>query len=299
MGANNSFTNIIEGMGPINRLTIEPEKLSKLDNIQSERIKNLLFAHFPKKKSLEIIRYNKRIQNILNLDIKDYKEQFEKFSSIEIEIIPNKNQIGEFINMYDIEDYYHIYFNDRKKESHRNYLIKNDIVSNIRVVIDYQVKSFHKLFDNCSCVKSINFKRFNRNTINNMSYMFSKCSSLKEIIFSGFNTENVTNLSHMFDCCSSLKELDLSKFNTSNVTDMSYLFNECESLSKLNLNSFNTSKVMDMSYMFHANKSLKELNLSNFNTRKVVDMSFMFRLCTSLTKLNISNFNTSNLINMS
>ena len=43
------------------------------------------------KKKLEIVRWNKKIQNRLNLDIKDYKEYSEAFSSIEIEIIPKKD----------------------------------------------------------------------------------------------------------------------------------------------------------------------------------------------------------------
>ena len=52
----------------------------------------------PKKKKLEIVKYNKRIQNRLNLSIKDYKEYLETYSSIEIEIIPAKGKYGEFIN---------------------------------------------------------------------------------------------------------------------------------------------------------------------------------------------------------
>ena len=38
-----------------------------------------------KKKSLDIVKYNK---NIININIKDYKEYSEIYSSIEIEIKP-------------------------------------------------------------------------------------------------------------------------------------------------------------------------------------------------------------------
>ena len=38
-----------------------------------------------KKKSLDIIKYNKNIQKRINISIKDYKEYSEIYSSIEIE----------------------------------------------------------------------------------------------------------------------------------------------------------------------------------------------------------------------
>ena len=64
-----------------------------------------------------------------------------------------------------------------------------------KIIINYQVKSFEKLFYYCKCIESINFKMFSRNNINinNMSYMFYGCSSLKKINISNFNTSNVVN----------------------------------------------------------------------------------------------------------
>ena len=68
-----------------------------------------------KKKKLEIVKYNKRIQNRLNLNFKDYKEYSENFTPIEIEIIPARGKYGEFINIDENDKlYYHIYFNDNK-----------------------------------------------------------------------------------------------------------------------------------------------------------------------------------------
>ena len=51
----------------------------------------------PKKKKLEIVKYNKKVQNRLDLGVKDYKEYSETYSSIEIEIIPRI-----FINMVNL-----------------------------------------------------------------------------------------------------------------------------------------------------------------------------------------------------
>ena len=71
-----------------------------------------------------------------------------------------------------------------------------------KIIIDYQVKSFKGLFPRCECIESINFKKFYRNNITDMSGMFYKCSSLKELNINNFNTNNVTNMKYMFSGCS-------------------------------------------------------------------------------------------------
>ena len=86
-------------------------------------------------------------------------------------------------------------------------------MTKIKIIIDYQVQSFKKLFNYCKCIESINYKKFYRNNITDMSWMFYGCSSLKELNLNNFNTNNVTNMSCMFDGCSSLKELNLNNFN--------------------------------------------------------------------------------------
>ena len=142
--------------------------------------------------------------------------------------MPINNKYGEFINI-DNEDeiYYHIYFNDNKEEIKRKYFNKNDNVSKIKIIIDYQVKSFGHLFFDCKCIGYICFKKFYRSNINNMEGMFDGCSSLKELNLSNFNTNNVTKMGGMFFGCSSLKELNLSNFNTNNVTLMYEMFYGC------------------------------------------------------------------------
>ena len=72
----------------------------------------------------------------------------------------------------------------------------------IKIIIDYQIKSFKNLFNFCNCIESVNFKKFCGNNINNMSSMFCEYSSLKELYLNNFNTNNVTNMEAMFDGCS-------------------------------------------------------------------------------------------------
>ena len=85
--------------------------------IKSDYFLQLLFNNLSKRKSLEIIKYNKKIKERINISIKDYKEYSELYSSIEIEIIPVKNKYGKFIN-YKNEDkkYFHKYFNNNRKK---------------------------------------------------------------------------------------------------------------------------------------------------------------------------------------
>ena len=132
------------------------------------------------------------------------------------------------VNLEEDKKYIHIYLNDnKKKEIKITSLNKVDNISKISIIIDYQIKSFSKLFYCCKCIKSIKFKKFCRNNITNMSYMFDGCSLLKELNLHNFNTNNVIDMSYMFDGCSSLKELNLHNFNTNHVTDMSFMFDGC------------------------------------------------------------------------
>ena len=274
------------------------KKEADFKNIRSKYIKKKIFKNLSKNISLNIIKYNKFFQNQLDINMNDYKECLEKYTKIEIELIPFKNKFGKFINITNKEKYFHIYFNDNEEEIKRFNLIDEDKVFKIKIIIDYQIISFHELFSNCECIKSLNFKKFKRNNINKMSLMFSGCSSLKEIIFTEFNTNNVNSMRGMFYGCSSLKELNLSNFNTENVLDMSDMFSGCSSLKVLDLSNFNTKRVNDMSMMFFECSELKSINISSFDTNNVRNMSYMFSSCSSLKESNISNFDVNKVKDM-
>ena len=52
---------------------------------------------------------------------------------------------------------------------HEYYFEEEDKVTKIKIIIDYQVKSFKNLFNDCNYIESINFKKFYRN---NVKYLF-------------------------------------------------------------------------------------------------------------------------------
>ena len=89
-----------------------------LNKIRSNYILKRIFINLNKKKSLEVIQYNNKLQKKLNIEINDYMEYCENYSSIEIEIIPALNKYGKFINLHNKKDssYIHIYFNDSQKK---------------------------------------------------------------------------------------------------------------------------------------------------------------------------------------
>ena len=258
-------------------------------NIKNKYLLKLIFNYLKKEKLLNIIRYNKEIQNRLEININDYI----KCSKIEIEIIlweGEKYLPFDFINVNkEDEPYFHIYFDDSEKEI-KKYSLNKENVNKIKVIIDYEVKSLRKLFYLCYKNKKITFKKFHRYDIKDMGYMFGECQGLIELNLSNFNTNNVTDMSGMFYNCPYIKELNLTNFSTNQVNNMSRMFQGCKSLKKLNLSSFNTNNVTDMYLMFAFCESLENLNLSNFDTKNVVDMSKMFIYCFWLNEINISNF---------
>ena len=93
------------------------------ENLKSNFILKKIIDIIKKNKSLEIIKYNKKIQKRLNININNYKEYSQLYSSIEIELKPTDNIYGKFINIPDEEkEYYHIYFDNSIEEIKRNYL---------------------------------------------------------------------------------------------------------------------------------------------------------------------------------
>ena len=196
---------------------------SIFDNIKNRYILNHIFEYIPQKKCLSILKYNKVLQNKLNMGKKYYKDFFQ----IEIKIIPVQpvtKYINTFINIHSNKSYYHIYFNDEKEEIKRNYYHINDKVTKIKILIDYEVKIFLGLFEECNCIESINFLKFNRNDITNLDRLFFKCSSLKEVNLSKLDTTNAITMESMFSDCSSLIQLNLSNFNTNKVFGMRDVF---------------------------------------------------------------------------
>ena len=154
---------------------------NQLRNLKSPYIIKILFGYMSKRKSLETIRYNKNIQKRINININHYKAYSEEYSSIELDIIPMKGEYGKFITINEVDKkYFHIYFNDYKKKEIKNTLLyKDDNVSKISIIIDYQIKSFSGLFSYCGCIESIKFKKFYSNNITDMSVIFSVCLLLK------------------------------------------------------------------------------------------------------------------------
>ena len=108
-----------------------------IENIKIRYILSQIYDNISKKKKLEIVKYNKR----LNLSVKDYKETF---TPIEIEIIPAKGKYGRFIKVDENDKlYYYIYFNNNKEEiKNKQDINEEDGVTKIKIIIDYQVKSF-------------------------------------------------------------------------------------------------------------------------------------------------------------
>ena len=131
-------------------------KNNKLKNTKSNFILKKFFDYIYKRKSLEIIKYNKSIQKKMNININNYKEYSEIYSAIEIEIKPIKNECGTFINVGEYEkEYYHIYYNDNKKKGIKSTsLNEDDKVPKINIIIDYHATSFKGLFNECECIES-------------------------------------------------------------------------------------------------------------------------------------------------
>ena len=258
----------------MNKTKIITSKGNSFKKVKSKYILRLIFKNLKMNVFLDIIRYNKYLQNRLNMDISDYK----KYLQIVIEIIPIVNVFGNFINVSNNanRNFYHIYFNDNEEEEiKRNYITEEDNVGKIKVAIDYEIKNLYGLFRECNCVKKLNFIQFNRKVNEDMSYLFARCPSIEEINFDKFITSNVTNMSYMFYECSSLIRLNLSNFNTKNVTNMRGMFSGCKSLNELIIENIDINNVTDMINIFNECHSLpSNIKCSEENKTKIINFGY-------------------------
>ena len=83
--------------------------INNLKKIKSNYILSKIYYNISKKKSLEIIKYNNKVQNRLNLSIKDYKNYYETFTPIELEIIPSKKNLVNLLILMKRINYIIIY----------------------------------------------------------------------------------------------------------------------------------------------------------------------------------------------
>ena len=79
---------------------------NKLIKIRCNYFLEKLFNILEKKKSLNIVKYNKNMKKRINININDYKEYLGIYSSIEIEINPIINKYCKFINIKDEDSIY-------------------------------------------------------------------------------------------------------------------------------------------------------------------------------------------------
>ncbi len=173
-----------------------------LINIKSKDVLQLIIkTYLNQLKYLSLLKYNKQLQNILNISIKD----FELLNLIEIELIPNKplkNSKNTFIcinsnNLFmrQKSSSYHFFFDDNNTEIKKDFITPDEKVEKIKIVIDKEEKSLRGLFTFCECLKEINFIKFRRKDVTDMREMFAFCKSLSKINFFYFRMNNVINMS--------------------------------------------------------------------------------------------------------
>ena len=99
-----------------NKLEQIKQKVDLL-NLRSDYFLIKLSGMMKKYNTLNIMKYNKKLQKRLNLSIKDYKKYSQLYSSIELELKIKDNNYNKFINISNEEKkYYHIYFDNSNEE---------------------------------------------------------------------------------------------------------------------------------------------------------------------------------------
>lgn len=177
-----------------------------------------------------------------------------------------------------------------------------------------ELKNCNYMFDNCSKLKTVRFKRLDTSKARSMDQMFSYCKSLidpdiehidtsscedmrgtflgceslgkdRVLDFSSWDVSKVKTFHSMFEKCKQMSEINLDGWKTTSAKSFMKMFHSCNMLKKININHFQTGKVSSLSGMFSGCQSLEQIDLTDWDIRKVFDMSKMFNECTKLKQI--------------
>ena len=112
------------------------------ENLKSNIMLKKILAYIKRNSSLEIMKYNKKLQKRLNLSFNDYKDYSQLYTPMELELklVNYKNNDNKFINISDDNmKCYHIYFDNSNIEVKRTELKWKDKVKVIKIIIYHQI----------------------------------------------------------------------------------------------------------------------------------------------------------------
>ena len=296
------------------------EKFEKIKNkyyfdcLKSDFILKKIFINLKRTKLLEIVNHNKKLQKRLNLNINDYKNYYELYSPIEIELIFNGDEYNKFINISNEEKgYYHIYFDNSKKDiENNNYNQKMDSkkISCKEGIIKKKsnnklenLKSdffFEKIINNSSKKRALEFLKYNkkaqRRTNFNIDDYKKYCESYSSIEI------EIIPAKGKYGEFININEEDRSYyhiyFNNNKKTEIKG--NILKKNKRVKLITIKIDcQVKSFKNLFYNCKCIEAIKFKQFARNNITDMSYMFYGCSSLKELNLSNFNTNNVINMS
>jgi len=288
---------------------IEINSVGDLLDINSKYIIETILDFLPEKRKLELIKYNKEIQE--RIGINRTEEYFKYNFKITINyddydsIINVKNiNLGENFNIEKTDNGTVILSNKNDITRDFKFKILNDSLNILKDAKNLEVKieSPYNTFRSCEemfyahdNITKIDISNFYTGNVVNFSTMFAHCINLKEIVgLNNMNTEKAVDMSSMFAYCKKLKEIDLSNFNTSNVNKMLGMFRHCKNLKEvIGFSDLKVEKVNNISYLFSECKFIEKIKFPEF--KNVKNMSSLFYHCTCLSEVDFNGMDFSTL----
>ena len=126
--------------------TNNSKTLNIFESIKSKYILKRIFKYLSDTKLLKIIKYNKVIQNKLDINIDDYKN-ISKIV-IELEMLPWRDCFHRDFIYFENKnkDYFHIYLNYSEEETKNKYCFEpKEKDQPIKIIIDHQQDSLYRL----------------------------------------------------------------------------------------------------------------------------------------------------------
>ena len=280
--------------------------------IRGEYIKKNILSYFDMIKQMQVLRYNKKYQKLLNLEKNDYVFLYLINTIIKVQNRKMNNKLKNKIlfNLTDCFDKYdNCFFYIKYKDTNKyiNIITKNckeyAISYNLKLFLYYKDDSLIKKIRSNSVTSYYRnyifffYNEYVKDEYINLSNLFNDDEDLCYFTVLK-NQSKYRSTFNMFYNCFNLEKVNLKLLNTENLINVSCMFRHCIKLKDIFFrDNVDLEKVEDASEMFYRCENIKSVNLDLFNLKNVIDMGGMFSCCTSLETIKMTKFNTCNVSN--
>ena len=157
-----------------------------LRNVKALKVLNLIMnVYIHERRTFKLINHNKYLQKRLDITEEDFINYYKIIINVKIRKEPNEYSFFLPNTYYQSKKNFTIITETKPPLLiKRNYIALHEKkINKVRIIIHENVQTLKSLFQDMKHIEEINFIRYNRLDIHDVSNLFKNCTSLKKIYY--------------------------------------------------------------------------------------------------------------------